>query len=124
MRKLLDRGGVLLTANARAARALHLRYAENRQSEDAIAWPTPQILDLHSWLTEQWHSLLMTGTEDRLLLSDIQEQTLWERLIAPKIEKLSPGEHTVYFETQTKGKFRGKDVITTIYSAPLRITVK
>ena len=89
MRTLLDRGGVILTANARAARALHLRYAESRQAEHAIAWPTPQILDLHSWLTEQWQSLLMTGTEDRLLLSDLQERALWERLIAPKTEKLS-----------------------------------
>jgi ATP-dependent helicase/nuclease subunit B len=89
MRKLLDRGGVILTANARAARALHLRYAESRQSEHRTAWPTPQILDLHSWLMEQWQSLLMTGTEDRLLLSDLQERALWERLIAPKIEKLS-----------------------------------
>jgi hypothetical protein len=89
MRELLDRGGVILTANARAARSLHLRYAENRQSEHAIAWPTPHILDLHSWLTEQWQSLLLTGTEDRLLLSDLQERALWERVIAPKIEKLS-----------------------------------
>ncbi|MGB9417157.1 MAG: PD-(D/E)XK nuclease family protein [Acidobacteriaceae bacterium] len=89
MRELLDRGGLILTANARAARSLHLRYAENRQSEHAIAWPTPQILDLHSWLTEEWQTLLLTGTEDRLLLSDLQERALWERVIAPKIEKLS-----------------------------------
>ena len=89
MRELLDRGGLILTANARAARSLHLRYAENRQSEHAIAWPTPQILDLHSWLTVQWQSLLLTGTEDRMLLSDLQELALWERVIAPKIEKLS-----------------------------------
>jgi probable DNA repair protein len=89
MRELLDRSGVILTANARAARALHLRYAENRQAEQAIAWPTPQILDLHSWLTEQWQSLLLTGTEDRLLLNDLQERSLWERLITPAIAGFS-----------------------------------
>jgi ATP-dependent helicase/nuclease subunit B len=89
MRELLDRGGVILTANARAARALHLRYAEHRQAEHAIAWPTPQILDLHSWLTEQWQSLLLTGTEDRLLLNDLQERALWQRLITPAIERFS-----------------------------------
>jgi probable DNA repair protein len=89
MRELLDRGGIILTANARAARALHLRYAEHRQTEDAVAWPTPQILDLHSWLTEQWQSLLLTGTEDRLLLNDLQERALWERLITPAVLKLS-----------------------------------
>lgn len=89
MRELLDRGGIILTANARAARALHIRYAEHKQGEHAVAWPTPRILDLQSWLTEQWQLLLLTGTEDRLLLSDLQERVLWERLITPAVIKLS-----------------------------------
>jgi hypothetical protein len=38
--------------------------------------------------------------------------------------KLPPGEHTIHFSAQTKGKFRGKDAITTIYSAPIRIAVQ
>ena len=59
------------------------------QAEGAVAWPAPQILDLHSWLTEQWKSLLLTGTEDRLLLNELQERALWERLIAPVITKFS-----------------------------------
>ena len=37
--------------------------------------------------------------------------------------KLPPGEHTIHFTAQTNGKFRGKEVITTIYSAPIRIAV-
>jgi ATP-dependent helicase/nuclease subunit B len=89
MRELLDRGGIILTANARAARALHLRWADDRQAEHAIAWPTPQILDLHSWLTEQWNALLLTGTEDRLLLNHVQEHALWQRIMKPRIENLS-----------------------------------
>jgi ATP-dependent helicase/nuclease subunit B len=89
MRELLDRGGLILTANARAARALHLRYAEDRQAEHAMAWPTPQILDLHSWLTEQWNALLLTGTEDRLLLNHVQEHALWQRIIRPLMAKFS-----------------------------------
>jgi ATP-dependent helicase/nuclease subunit B len=89
MRELLDRGGVILTANARAARALHLRCAEDRQAADAMAWPTPQIFDLHSWLTEQWNALLLTGTEDRLLLNQVQEHALWQRIIRPLIANFS-----------------------------------
>jgi ATP-dependent helicase/nuclease subunit B len=89
MRELLVRGGILLTGNARAARALHRLYAESMQAEATFAWPAPQILDLHSWLTEQWKSLLLTGTEDRLLLNDLQERAHWERLIAPVIIKFS-----------------------------------
>lgn len=38
--------------------------------------------------------------------------------------KLPPNEYTIHFEAQTKGKFRGKDVTTTIYSAPIRIAVQ
>lgn len=38
--------------------------------------------------------------------------------------RLAPGEHTIHFTAQTKGKFRKKDVITTIYSAPIRIAVQ
>ncbi|HEX6495894.1 MAG TPA: PD-(D/E)XK nuclease family protein [Acidobacteriaceae bacterium] len=89
MRELLDRGGLILTGNARAARALHLRYAADKQAENSTAWPTPHILDLHSWLTEQWNALLLTGTEDRLLLNHVQEHALWQRIIKPGIENLS-----------------------------------
>lgn len=38
--------------------------------------------------------------------------------------KIPSGEYTVYFQAQTKGKFRGKDATTTIYSAPIRIAVQ
>jgi len=38
--------------------------------------------------------------------------------------KLAAGEHVIHFEAQTKGKFRGKDVVTTIYSAPIRVAVE
>jgi ATP-dependent helicase/nuclease subunit B len=89
MRELLRRGGIILTANARAARSLHRRYAKAVQVEGAVAWPVPQILDLHSWLTGQWNCLLLTGTEDRLLLNNLQEHTAWERIIGPAIRNFS-----------------------------------
>ena len=83
--ELLGRGGVIVTANARTARALHLRYAEHQQAEGATAWPTPQILDLHAWLAEQWKTLLLTGTEDRLQLNELQELALWQRIMKPAL---------------------------------------
>ena len=89
MRDLLDRGGVILTANARAARALHRRYADEQQAHGATVWRTPHILDLHSWLMEQWQALLLTGGEARLLLNDVQEKALWQRVIAPRLSRLS-----------------------------------
>jgi len=38
--------------------------------------------------------------------------------------KIPAGTHTIHFTAQTKGKYRGKDVITTVYSAPIRLSVK
>ncbi len=38
--------------------------------------------------------------------------------------KVPPGEHTIYLQALTTGKFRGKDVTTTVFSSPLRISVK
>ena len=40
------------------------------------------------------------------------------------VAKIPVGEHTIYFSAQAKGKFRGKDVITTIYSTPVRLAVQ
>ncbi len=82
---LLEHGGVILTANARAARALHRRHAEAQPVSSAGVWRTPHILDLESWLAEQWHALLMSSKEDRLLLNIAQEQALWERIVAPSL---------------------------------------
>ncbi len=41
-----------------------------------------------------------------------------------KALKLPAGTNTIYFTTQTKGKFRGKDAIVTVYSAPIRISIQ
>ena len=39
--------------------------------------------------------------------------------------KISTGTHAIYFSAQTKGKFRGKDNVTTvIYTPPIRVVVK
>ena len=38
--------------------------------------------------------------------------------------KVPAGEHTIYLHALITGKFRGKDVTTTVFSAPLRISVK
>ncbi|HEX6771752.1 MAG TPA: PD-(D/E)XK nuclease family protein, partial [Acidobacteriaceae bacterium] len=89
MRELLDRSGLILAANARAARALHLCYAESMQAENAGAWRTPRILDLHSWFVEQWQAVVLTGAEGRVLLTELQEHALWESLIEPTLTGIS-----------------------------------
>ncbi len=41
-----------------------------------------------------------------------------------KALKLPVGANTIHFTTQTKGKFRGKDALVTVYSAPIRISIQ
>jgi hypothetical protein len=38
--------------------------------------------------------------------------------------KIPAGEHTIYFEGAAKGKFRGKEITPSIFSVPIRISVK
>ena len=41
-----------------------------------------------------------------------------------KALKLPAGESTIFFSTQTKGKYGNKDVTMTVYSAPIRISIQ
>lgn len=38
--------------------------------------------------------------------------------------KIPAGEHVIHFEAQTKGKVRGKENTTTVFSAPIRLVVQ
>jgi ATP-dependent helicase/nuclease subunit B len=87
---LLDRGGQLITANARSARDLRHFHGEHQAARaQQDAWASPQIYDWHSWLAEMWQRLLLTGTESRLLLSGPQEEFLWASIIRPEVETRS-----------------------------------
>jgi hypothetical protein len=41
-----------------------------------------------------------------------------------KALKIPAGENTIFFTTQTKGKYRNKDTTVTVYSVPVRIAIK
>ena len=41
-----------------------------------------------------------------------------------KTLKIPAGTHTIYLSAQTKGKYAKKDTTMTVYSAPIRISVK
>lgn len=87
---VLERGGHLVTANARSARDLRQLYSEHQVLHtQRDAWASPRIYDWHSWLAEQWHQLLLTGTEPRLLLNALQEESIWAAIIRPEVESRS-----------------------------------
>jgi ATP-dependent helicase/nuclease subunit B len=79
-------GGTVVTSTARAARALRRQYGEAQRRQGKEAWQAPDILDWDSWMNRLWQQQLRSGSESRLLLSPLQEQEVWMRLVRPSIE--------------------------------------
>jgi hypothetical protein len=57
------------------------------------------------------------------LAADPKAETLVATL-DPAALHLPAGAHTIYFSALTKGKFRKADVTTTVYSTPIRLSIK
>jgi probable DNA repair protein len=70
----LRRGGLVVTASDRAARALVGGFHRARQAEGLAAWPTPEILDWKGFVRTVW---LERAADARLLLNSTQEEALW-----------------------------------------------
>ena len=82
----IENGATVIASSARAARALRRSYGEAQRSQGFEAWQSPDILDWDSWLNRLWQKRLRSGDETRLLLSTLQEQQIWVRLVKPAIE--------------------------------------
>ncbi len=74
----LARGATILTGNARAARRLQLDYARHQRATGHTAWPTPPILDWHTWLNNLWQEWIFHHPEAPILLTPLQETELWK----------------------------------------------
>jgi ATP-dependent helicase/nuclease subunit B len=82
----LEAGGTIVASTVRAVRALRRQHGEDQRKQGHSAWLAPDILDWDSWLNRLWQKQLRAGHETRLLLSSLQEQQVWIRLIKPTIE--------------------------------------
>lgn len=76
----------VVAANHRLARELGQLYALRRQHQGETAWETPLILHWPAWLERCWQALLDLALERPdlslpVLLSPVQEQALWERIV-------------------------------------------
>jgi ATP-dependent helicase/nuclease subunit B len=76
--KWLADGGVVLTANERAARSVSLDFGRVRRAEGCSAWATPAVFAWDSWVREEWRKRNRNGL---VLLNPLQEQALWMRVI-------------------------------------------
>jgi len=77
----LGRGATVVTANQRAARTI--RYAFDRWNRQLgnTTWQPPMSLAWDTWTTNLWQSLTVQGKVTELLLSRIQEHTIWRNII-------------------------------------------
>jgi ATP-dependent helicase/nuclease subunit B len=82
----IENGDTVIASSARAARALRRLHGEAQRSRGLEAWQSPDILDWDSWLSRLWQKRLRSGNETRLLLTTLQEQQIWVRLVKPSIE--------------------------------------
>jgi ATP-dependent helicase/nuclease subunit B len=82
----IQAGDTVIASSARAARALRRLHGEAQREQGRQAWQAPDILDWDSWLNRLWQKRLRSGSETRLLLTALQEQQVWVRLVRPRIE--------------------------------------
>ena len=76
----LDRGGVVITANQRAARSLRLEHSAHQRRAGLSAWQTPGIHDWNSWLEALWADHLGRSPDAPMLLTPLQERAVWKRI--------------------------------------------
>jgi probable DNA repair protein len=82
----IEAGDTVITSSARAARYLRRLHGEAQRNLGRQAWKSADILDWESWLNRMWQARLRSGEERRLLLTSLQEQQVWVRVIRPSIE--------------------------------------
>jgi ATP-dependent helicase/nuclease subunit B len=91
----LRAGGCVVTASERAARALGAAYHRSRRAEGLTAWPAPHIQDWDGFLRTAWQQRC---TDDRMVLSALQEQSLWADVVSrdgPRAALLEGPRHRV-----------------------------
>lgn len=73
-------GAMILTANVRSARWLQREYGLMQRESGRRVWTTPPIEDWETWLRRQWESLALVDGTAPLLLSSLQERSIWTRM--------------------------------------------
>lgn len=78
--KIIIEHTTILTPNRRLATVLRKQYVEFCQKNHRVAWKTPDILPLQSWLLRLFSELEDRGKIPYLLLSPLQEWMLWSKI--------------------------------------------
>jgi ATP-dependent helicase/nuclease subunit B len=73
-------GATILTGNVRAARWLQREYALEQRSAGQRVWASPPIEDWDVWVRNQWQMQASGETDAPLLLTSLQERSVWTRM--------------------------------------------
>ena len=72
---------LILTANRRLARSLAQEHDEVRRRSGLSAWARPRIVPFGPWLQSLWSDAVLAGAVTPVLLSALQEESIWEGII-------------------------------------------
>src|SRR5271156_5579746 len=75
-----ETGATVLAANLRTARWLRSEYALRQRDAGQRVWATPPIEDWESWVLRLWQAHSMTQADAPLLLTSLQERSVWTRM--------------------------------------------
>lgn len=83
----LTAGATVVTANQRLARQWQADFSRRMRQEGRTAWASPDILPWQAWIERTWNESFGLALADpararHVLLSQAQEQRLWENIIA------------------------------------------
>jgi probable DNA repair protein len=96
----LQNGSVLITATNRLAREIRERFNQHQIDQGRPVWESAFILPFESWVYTLWQKIRSTQLEsgtsashpgqqpfDRIVLTSLQSQLMWEQIITDDIEK-------------------------------------
>lgn len=81
---LLQEGRLILTPNNRLRSKILQAWGDYQQANNVSVWPTPRIVVIEQWFTQQWQLLQAHGYPDsaQAILSSEQQRVLWESITA------------------------------------------
>ncbi|MEZ2346003.1 PD-(D/E)XK nuclease family protein [Terriglobus sp. RCC_193] len=75
------RGATVLTPNVRSARTLTRLYDSERRAEGLTAWQPARVFSWSGWTSSLWNDAILHGHVSAVLLNNLQEQSLWIRVL-------------------------------------------
>jgi probable DNA repair protein len=83
LHQTLAQGATVVTGNSRLAASLLQQYQQRAIDEGLQVWQTPNIQSWNIWLRQTWEEAVFDGLIEspELLLTDVQEQYVWESVI-------------------------------------------